>query len=91
MSDSFRCCRKSCPLEEVQLLTNDQYDDITVPIGSSANVPTPYLDLNYIGWTVAAAIEIANETVSTLQTTSPPNTIFFNGNDDTRVHSFSVA
>ena len=69
-----------------------QYDDITVfPVGSSANVPTPYLDLNYIGWTVANAIEVASETISTLQPTSPPDTIFFNGNDDTRVHSFSVA
>ena len=95
--DSFRCCGEF----RVQFFkrgTNTafsqsfQYDDITVvPVGSSANVPTPYLDLNYIGWTVSDPIEIANETVSTLQTSSPPNTIFFNGNDDTRVHSFSVA
>ena len=75
----------------IQLLTKAQYDDITVPQAESANVPTPYLDLNYIGWTVVNAIEGANETVATLQPSSPPNTIFFNGDDDTRVHSFSVA
>ena len=76
----------------IQPSHKSQYDDITVvPIGGSANVPTPYLDLNYVGWTIANAIEVANETVSTLQTSSPPNTIFFNGNDDTGVHSFSVA
>ena len=95
--DSFRCCGEfRVPFSKRGMNTafsqSFQYDDITVvSIGSSSNVPTPYLDLNYIGWTVANAIEVANETVSTLQTTSPPNTIFFNGNDDTRVHSFSVA
>ena len=59
--------------------------DITVPVGS------PYLDLDYIGWTVAAVVDVAGIPVSTLEPQSPPNTIFFNGNDDIRVHSFSVA
>ena len=75
----------------IQLLTKTQYDDITIALAESANVPTPYLDLNYIGWTAVNAIEAANETVATLQPSSPPNTIFFNGDDDTRVHSFSIA
>ena len=75
----------------IQLLTKAQYDDIPIALAESANVPTPYLDLNYIGWTVVNAIEAANVTVATLQPSSPPNTIFFNGNDDTRVHSFSIA
>ena len=75
----------------IQLLTKAQYDDITIALAESANIPTPYLDLNYIGWTAVNAIEAANETVATLQPSSPPNTIFFNGNDDTRVHSFSIA
>lgn len=75
----------------IQLLTKAQYDDIPIALAESANVPTPYLDLNYIGWTAVNAIEAANETVATLQPSSPPNTIFFNGDDDTRVHSFSIA
>ena len=58
-----------------------EYDNITFPVGSSANVPMPYLDLNYIGWTVAALIDIAQ---------SSPNTIYFNGSDDTGIHSLSV-
>lgn len=67
-----------------------QYEDINIPQGSAGNVPTPYLMLNYVGWTVSSPLDAAGVVVSGLQTVSPPKTIFFNGNDDTRVHSLST-
>ena len=50
----------------------------------------PYDDLDYIGWQAVATIDVGNTAVSPIQPHSPPGTIFFNGNDDTGVHSFNA-
>ncbi|KAL2058942.1 hypothetical protein ABVK25_000234 [Lepraria finkii] len=73
------------PLPNLARQPNDaNHDNITGAELGDVTIPTPY------GWQAVATIDVGTTAVSPVQPHSPPGTIFFNGNDDTRVHSFNA-